>query len=266
MTNCYIDDVKLTEKSSRAPNEEQSPIIEEPNSPSTSNDKLSKVKSKHKRAAPLIPFETPVQPNVIGSDSPKSKSSKYVPTVTTTSSPESETSDDSVENYTDRTPSSNIEVTKVLEFDYSGMIPDMRVLRFKKKRNWDFHDPDVIRALYVEYETQAFSKWKVENLKIDLNNYPTPAIPTNRSYNLRMFSLRKKRAKVEKENRILERICNFNREIPRFEGQLRSNMTEELRRDFIRNKPSVPAYYVDHFAKYGKPPFKSHKINRCHDN
>lgn len=151
-----------------------------------------------------------------------------------------------------------IEVMKPLEYDYHEMIPDMTVLTSKSRRDWDFHDPDVIRAIFVDYETNVLSHWKADHAKYPMHKRPKVEMQPNRSYNLRMHLLRKKREKEKRDIRLFEKMINFDREIPQFQGNLRTNMTVELRRNFIRNQPAVPTHYMTHYARFGKPPFKTH--------
>lgn len=187
------------------------------------------------------------------------------PTVSTTRPPSLTTQASTNQNSVcESKKKSRHEVMRVLEYDYHEMIPDMTVLTTRKKRDWDFHDPDVIRAIYIESETNALTKWRAEHAKIDMRKHSAQEIRPNRSYNLRLRLLRKKQAIEEKKTRLMEKMNDFERDVPQFDGTLRSNMTDELRRDFIRNQPAIPSHYMDHYAKWGKPPFKTHKKNKCH--
>lgn len=160
-------------------------------------------------------------------------------------------------------------VTKAMEYEMDEMIPNMKLL-LKKRKEWNFRDPDYIRAAFVESETGIMTKWKSENARFrsSKSNVGTP-FKSNLSNDLKMRHLLRKIEKERREKRKLARILRNYQYPPQFPPvQIYTNATTQLRQSFVRNNPPVPAYVVQHYSKYRKPPFKTtkkehYKNTRC---
>ncbi len=147
-------------------------------------------------------------------------------------------------------------VSRVMEYDLEEMFPDMSLL-IRRKRDWDFHDPDLIRAIFVESETSILADWKAIHARIRLSKKPEYVVRNNRSNDLKLQFLRTKMEKERRENKKLERMVKLDRGMPTFPVvQMATNVTTQLRHSYSRNNPSVPGHYVQHFFKYKKPPFR----------
>lgn len=147
-------------------------------------------------------------------------------------------------------------INKVMEYDIKDMYPEMSVLVNKKKKEWDYQDPDIIRALWLESKTHVLAEWKVRNAKIKTGK-PSLEVRDNVTYTLRQEHLQNQ-AELKKalEEREFE-TGEIGREAPHFDSmQLVTNLTTEMRYKYNRNNPPVPSHYVEHFEKYKKPPFK----------
>lgn len=159
-------------------------------------------------------------------------------------------------------------VSKVMEYKIDEMFPDMKLL-LKKKKDWNFRDPDYIRAAYVESETGMMTKWKSENAKINSVKNTDIQFKSNLTNDLKMRHLLRKIEKERREKRHLRQILRNFQNPPNFPPvQIFTNTTTQLRQSFIHNNPAVPAFVVQHFAKFKKPPFKTtkkepHKVTRC---
>lgn len=150
-----------------------------------------------------------------------------------------------------------------LEYDIKHMYPEMNILIQKKKREWDFQDPDIIRALWLESKTNVLSEWKVRNAKINTGK-PANEVRENVTFTLRQEHLKNK-AELQKavEEREFE-MTETAREPPHFDSiQLATNLTTEMRYKYNRNNPTVPRNYVEHFEKFKKPPFKNNPNTLC---
>lgn len=150
---------------------------------------------------------------------------------------------------------SSVSLTKTMEFSLGEMFPDMSLLIRKKKKDWNFNDPDLIRALYVESETNLLSKWKARNAII--KSLPKYTYKNNRLSRLRIEHLHLKKEKERRENERLEELLKLERGMPEFPVvQTLTNITTELRHTFCRNHPSVPRHVIEHYRRHRKPPFK----------
>ncbi len=152
-------------------------------------------------------------------------------------------------------------VKRVMEYDLQDMYPEMSVLTEKKKREWDYQDPETIRALWLESKTNALAEWKVKYLTIKKARKPTIEVRDTTAHALRLEYFKNKaetdKAAEEKDLRMIER----GRESPKFdEVKLPTNTTTDMRYKYTRNNPPVPGYYLQHFEQHKKPPFKINGI------
>ncbi|XP_065211249.1 nucleolin-like [Planococcus citri] len=148
-------------------------------------------------------------------------------------------------------------VKPVMEYDVQDMYPEINILIQKKKREWDFQDPDIIRALWLETKTLALAEWKVRNAKIKIDK-PSLEARDNMTANLRLEFLKHK---AELQQALEERnfeMTEASRDPPHFDAiQLATNLTTDMRYKYNRNNPPVPSHYIEHFEKFKKPPFKN---------
>lgn len=159
-------------------------------------------------------------------------------------------------------------VPRAVEYPLDEMFPDMKLL-LKRKKDWNFRDPDYIRAAFVESETGMMEEWKSHNAKIKLVPNADIQFKSNLSNDLKMRHLLRKIEKERREKRHLRKILRNFQNPPQFPPvQIFTNATAQLRQSFIRNNPNVPAFVVQHYARFKKPPFKTtkkehHKVTRC---
>lgn len=146
---------------------------------------------------------------------------------------------------------------KILEYDLEDMYPEMDVLIGTKKKNLDYKDPNVIRALWLEGKTNVVAEWKKKVAKINVPKKGGISVQLNHSANLRL-DFHKQKVEQEQLEKIKDaHIRNIGKKIPHFESvQTATNVTTEMRYKFSRNNPPVPRYYIRHYDKYKKPPFK----------
>ncbi|KAK7586126.1 hypothetical protein V9T40_004002 [Parthenolecanium corni] len=144
----------------------------------------------------------------------------------------------------------------VLEYDLIDMYPEMSLLIQTTKKDWNCHDPEVIRAMWLESKTNALRAWKYKNTKILKRKKPDLTMQMNHTVQLRQeYRERMKERNKEEERRLA--MLHVGREAPDFqEIKLPTNLTAELRYKFNRDNPPVPRYYLHHFERYKKPPFK----------
>lgn len=143
-----------------------------------------------------------------------------------------------------------------MEYDLEHMYPEINILVRNKKRDWDFSDPDVIRALWLETKTGALADWRVRAAKIDFRKNPKIEVRSTSAETLKKEYLTKKAVEARKleENEFF--LVNAGKAEPNF-GPINivSNLTTDMRFKYIRNNPPVPGRFIEHFSKYGKPPF-----------
>lgn len=155
-------------------------------------------------------------------------------------------------------------VKAVMEYDIKDMYPEINILIQKKKREWDYQDPDIIRALWLETKTLALSEWKVRNAKISIVK-PSFEVKETVTVTLRQEHLKNK---AELQQALQERdfeMTEASRDPPHFDTiQLATNLTTDMRYKYNRNNPPVPSHYIEHFEKFKKPPFKNNTIRYCH--
>lgn len=143
-----------------------------------------------------------------------------------------------------------------MEYNLNKMFPDMSLL-IQKKRNWDFQNLDLIRAMYVESETNILSSWKSLNAKLNPSKKPRIVLKNNKSNKLRTEFLRSKIEKERIKKKKYNQMLQVNLDKPYFPPvKTFTTVTAELRHSLIQNNPSVPDQYIKHFLKYKKPPFK----------
>lgn len=150
-------------------------------------------------------------------------------------------------------------IKRVMEYDLSEMYPEMSVLTEKKKREWDYQDPETIRALWLESKTNVLYEWKVRYLHIKKNKKPQIDVRDTTAHTLRVEHLKNKEENAKNAEQKDLQMIERGRESPRFdEVKLPTNTTTDMRYKYTRNNPPVPRYYLEHFDKHKKPPFKIH--------
>ncbi len=145
----------------------------------------------------------------------------------------------------------------VLEYDLKDMYPEVDVLVVKKKKDWDFTDPNLIRAIWLEGRTNAVAEWKVRFGKIRKPGKPKIPVLMNNAAQLRLEfqkeKIEREKTKSEKESYLL----TLGKDAPEYTStRVSTNTTAEMRYRYTRNEPPVPGYYINHFSKYKKPPFR----------
>lgn len=153
-------------------------------------------------------------------------------------------------------------VKRVMEYDLSEMYPEMSVLTEKKKREWDYQDPETIRALWLESKTNVLAEWKVRYLNIKKKSRkPQIEVRDTTAHALRVEFLKNKEENAKSAEQRELQMIERGRQSPKFdEVKLPTNTTTDMRYKYTRNNPPVPRYYLEHFDKHRKPPFKVHGI------
>lgn len=150
--------------------------------------------------------------------------------------------------------------SRILEYDIEDMYPEIDLLINKKKHEWDFQDPAIIRALWLESKTNVLADWRMKNSKFDSRKKPALEVR-----NTLAFTLRKdhRQEKVQQKEEDSQQVAVGN-DPPVYKAvQLPTNLTMEVRYNFVRNNPPVPRWYVEHFQTYKKPPFNLHLSRYC---
>lgn len=149
--------------------------------------------------------------------------------------------------------------SRVLEYDIEEMYPEIELLVEKKKNEWNYQDPAIIRALWLESKTNVLADWKERNMKFNRKKKPTLEVRNTLAFTLRKDHLQEK---AQKQEVSLLQIPVGN-DPPVYRAvQLPTNLTMEVRYNFVRNNPPVPRWYVEHFHTYKKPPFIT-TIHKC---
>lgn len=146
-----------------------------------------------------------------------------------------------------------------LEYNLKDMYPELGLLTAGTRREWDYGDPELIRALWLETRTNALNEWRIRYAKIKRRKEPTIAVHGTKTTRLRLGQKRKKEG-VDYECE--KGLCSIGwRPVYRSPNflpvQVANNTTNELRINFKRNNPNLPHYYIEHFHKYKRPPFKT---------
>lgn len=150
-------------------------------------------------------------------------------------------------------------IKRVMEYDLTEMYPEMSVLTEKKRSEWDYQDPETIRALWLESKTNVLSEWKVRYLTIKKSRKPQIEVRDTTAHTLRVEHLKNKEENEKNAEQKDLQMIEKGRESPKFdEVKLPTNTTTDMRYKYTRNNPPVPRYYIEHFNKHKKPPFKIH--------
>lgn len=146
-----------------------------------------------------------------------------------------------------------------LEYHLKDMYPELGLLTAAARREWDYGDPELIRALWLETRTNALDEWRIRNAKIKRRREPTIAVHGTKTTKLRLEHKRKKEGvHYEREKGLFSSGWRPVYRSPKFlPVQVANNTTNELRINYKRNNPNVPHYYIEHFHKYKRPPFKT---------
>lgn len=150
------------------------------------------------------------------------------------------------------------QVKPVLEYDLKEMYPEMSMLTEKKRNDWDFQDPNLIRALWLESKTNVLREWKFKYGRVSHKTKPKIEVRGTVTTEARMEFRRKQ--EQEREQRIEKEVFELRlaTQAPEFETvEIASNLTTDMRLKFNKNDPTVPRYYLEHFQKYKKPPFRT---------
>lgn len=149
----------------------------------------------------------------------------------------------------------------VMEYDLEDMYPEIGILVSKSRREWNFHDPDIIRALWLESKTNVIEEWKIKHSKIAKGKEPNAEVVLNHTAQLRLEFLKQKEEQRKAEYRKYHHAVAMGKLAPHFDTvKMATTHTTELRHKFNRNNPPIPSYYINHYNKYKKPPFKT-KVN-----
>lgn len=154
-------------------------------------------------------------------------------------------------------PAAGPRAPRHLEYELRHMYPEMRPLTEGRRRDWDFRDPNLIRALWLESKTQALAEWKCRHGRVAAARRPKIEVrgthTTEARLEFRRQQQRRREQRIEQEVWAL-RVAG---QAPTFEAvEIASNATTDMRLQFKRNDPPVPRYYIEHFHRYKKPPFR----------
>lgn len=145
-------------------------------------------------------------------------------------------------------------VKRSMEYALAEMYPEMQLLVDHKRRDWNFTDPDVIRALFLEAKTNAVASWKEGHSRFSMRKKPLLEIQETTASKLRRQQLETRQEKLQQEQQRLERIVNHRQ--PEFaEVKLATNLTTQLRYNYTRNNPAVPRHFLAHYERFKRPPF-----------
>lgn len=148
------------------------------------------------------------------------------------------------------------EVMNAMEYDHEDMHPDISLL-VMPKRDMNFQDIDLIRAMYVESETNLLSRWKEENARRKPSGKPKIEIRYTKSDKLKKLYREFKLEKEKYERNKPKYIEKANLNPPKFASVLMpTTITAMYRFARSRNDPEVPKYFIQHYERYRKPPFK----------
>lgn len=156
-----------------------------------------------------------------------------------------------------RQKASGPRVQPVLEYELKDMYPEMSLLTDKKRSDWNFQDPNLIRAMWLESKTNILREWKFKYGRVTHKSKPKIEVRGTITTEARMDYRRKQ--EQEREKQIEKEVYELQvaREAPDFEPvEIASNFTTDMRLKFNKNDPTVPRYYLEHFQKYKKPPFR----------
>lgn len=147
-----------------------------------------------------------------------------------------------------------------MEYPLADMYPEVQLLVDHKRREWNYNDPDIIRALFLEAKTNAVSDWKVCRATFAKRKKPLLEVQETIASKLRRQQLETRQEKLQQEQQREERIHNHRQ--PDFaEVKLATNLTTQLRYNYTRNNPPVPRHFLAHYERFKKPPFHIHGIN-----
>lgn len=187
-----------------------------------------------------------------GTDKNEEQSSEKRPIVETDEEKEKEDETKDAEITKSETPVKK-KFKGILEYDLSDMYPELSTLTLTQKRNWNFSDPEIIRAIWLETKTNALAKWKMKYSKIIKKKDPSIPVQVNHAMQLRN-EYRQAQKEREREEILLEH--EIGKDAPQFnELRLPTTITAQMRYRLNRDNPPVPECYIRHFAKYRKPPF-----------
>lgn len=154
--------------------------------------------------------------------------------------------------------------TRHLSFDISGMYPEMNTLTDKKRSEWNYNDPETIRALWLETYTNALSEWKMKFTTIKKRKKPSFEVRETAAQILRTDYIKtKKQMAILNRERYERTVAKGGQPVKFQEVRLPTNVATEMRYKFSRNNPPVPKYYMEHFGTYRKPPFRLFGIALC---
>lgn len=152
-----------------------------------------------------------------------------------------------------------------LEYDLRRMYPEMSLLTETAKSKWNYQDPSVIRAIWIESKTNALAEWKTRFSKIKYLARPRievrPTVATEARKRFRRLQ-DEKRFKGDADDKWAKAAAATAdgwtaRNAPEFQSvEIVSNATTDMRLKFNKNNPPVPRYYIEHFHRYKKPPFR----------
>lgn len=154
----------------------------------------------------------------------------------------------------------------VLEYDLSEMYPEIDILIKTSRREWNYNDPDIIRAMWLESKTNVLQEWKVRNARIDKKKEPSVQVLLNHTAQLRLERQKQKEEQRKADFRKHHHMIAMGKLAPHFDTvKMATTTTVEMRYKFNRNNPPIPGYYINHYDRYKKPPFKTkiHVGRRC---
>jgi len=144
---------------------------------------------------------------------------------------------------------------RAMEYELAAMYPEVRLLVEQKRREWNYGDPDVIRALFLEAKTNALAEWKVGRAVVAKRKRPLIEVQETTASKLRRQHQAAQHEQRQSELRRDERMYD-RQQPPEFaEVKLATNATAQLRYNYTRNNPPVPGHFLAHYERFGKPPF-----------
>lgn len=154
------------------------------------------------------------------------------------------------------------EYSSILDYDISGMFPDMKLILKKPRHTWNYDNPEVIRAIWLEQKTNVLAEWKIRHSKRQMTK--KPKVNQNRTTLLRMEYQEHKRDLMVALNKKRLELWEIGREVPYFEEcYLLTNSTSYMRYHYNRNIPPVPAHIAEYYLKHKRPPFLPGTRTQC---
>jgi hypothetical protein len=137
-----------------------------------------------------------------------------------------------------------------LEYDLEYMYPEIDLLCKSKRKDWNYNDPETIRAIWLEAKTHALADWKQKYVKIKRSK--DVKIHDNQANQLRneFRKMKQEREQIEEASLVIGRDAPVYHELT-----LPTTVTAQMRYKLNRDDPPIPDSFIFHYAKFKKPPF-----------